>query len=119
MKRILLTAFAFAWLSGTAYAGDAASVLVGNTLTVTSPAGTTKLWYKADNTYTGTMPNGATMSGSWSVEGGQLCTMQKSPAPPAGMEKNCGAFGDHKVGDSWESKGPGGEKLSLALTAGS
>ena len=119
MKRILLTAFAFACLSGAAFAADATSALVGNTLTVTSPDGMTKLWYKADNTYTGVRPDGVSISGTWSMAGDQLCTVQTAPAMPAGQEKNCGAFGDHKVGDSWDSAGPNGMKLTLSLTAGS
>jgi len=119
MKRVLLTAVAFAFSTGIAFAGDPMAAFIGNTLKVTGPDGTTKIWYKADKTYSAVDAKGTKMSGTWELAGDQLCTVQKDPAPPAGHEKNCGAVGDRKVGDSWDSPAPNGQKLTLSLVAGS
>jgi hypothetical protein len=120
MKRVLMTAIAFAFSAGVAFAADPMDVYIGNTLKAVSPDGTTtKIWYKADKTYTGANDKGAKMSGTWEVSGGQLCTIQKEPAPPAGQEKRCGDLGNRKVGDSWEDALPNGGKMTLSIVAGS
>ena len=119
MKRVLMTVIAFAFSTGVAFAADPMAAFYGNTLKVTGPDGTMKIWYKADKTYTGVDAKGAKMSGTWDVTGDQVCAVQKDPAPAAGQEKHCGKAEARKVGDSWESTTPDGKKVSLSLVAGS
>jgi hypothetical protein len=118
MKRVLMTAIALAFSTGLAFAADPMEAYIGNTLTVTTPNGAIKIWYKADKTYSGEGPQGK-MSGTWEVAGDQLCRTQKEPAPQPGQEKRCAKMESHKVGDSWKTTTPNGQEITLSLVKGS
>lgn len=88
----------------------------GNTLSVTGPEGTTRLWYKPDHTFTAIDENGVSISGRWQQSGDQLCSFILRPAP---RPKHC-AKNDvtHEVGDRWQSSRANGARVHIMLTAG-
>lgn len=60
----------------------------------------------ADHTYTQTGSDGE-VTGTWSVEGGKLCTVQKTPPPPADRaSRYCNLGPGHEVGDKWRDTDP-------------
>ena len=119
MKRILMIAAGVMFAAGAAYAADSMAGTYGNTVAAQGGKTSSKMWYKADHTYTGALADGTKISGTWDDAGGQLCVMPKDPKPPAGMEKNCGpSMAGKKAGDSWQSKGPDGTTYSVSITQG-
>jgi len=115
MKRVILIAAAFACCAGTARGANPMASLFGNTLTVVGPEGTTVLWYKPDNTFTGIDEKSVRISGTWQYAADELCSFVTTPVP---KEKHCGRLGPHSVGDKWEATRPNGAKVHLSLTAG-
>ncbi len=132
MKKTLVSALAFsmlsaavvsgaALLSGSALAADSMAATFGNTVVAKQADGSTsKVWYKADKTFSAVDAKGVKMSGTWDVAGGKVCSTQKDPAPAAGMEKQCGPEfpAGKKAGDSWDVTADSGVKYSLSIVAG-
>ncbi|HEX7776604.1 MAG TPA: hypothetical protein VF449_08760 [Parvibaculum sp.] len=61
-------------VSQTALAKDVGSGLVGNTVELTGPAGTTKIYYPNRKTILVRAPDGKTSKGWWRVKGKSICT---------------------------------------------
>jgi hypothetical protein len=84
---LVAAVIAFALLPGVAEARkkkksapDVGSGLVGNTVELTGPQGTTKIFYRDRKTIVVRTADGAEMKGSWRVKGKQICTrMEKQP----------------------------------------
>jgi hypothetical protein len=113
MKTILAAAAGVALLSGAAFA-DTISASFGNTLTTTGADGVTVRWmFNADQSYTMALPDGATVSGTWARNGGDLCV-----TPNGGGEAVCAPIVEGKaVGDTWTVETATGP-VTVALIAG-
>ncbi len=106
-------------LGGAAWADM--SGLVGNTVVANTPNGAIKIQLHADGSYQTVLPNGSGASGTWSEDAnGGLCYKQTNPAPPADRPNPFCAPGmsGKKVGDSWSQQGPGGNAMTVSVTAG-
>jgi opacity protein-like surface antigen len=104
MRKILIgVACATLWI-GAAYAEDVMASRYGNTTVATDADGTqTKLYYKADGTFTGKRGM-IPLKGTWKVESDKLCitsdmTMPGTPNPL------CAPVAAHKLGDTWSAGG--------------
>lgn len=114
MKRLAAAlALGAALTAGAAFA-DTIQNGYGNTFVVTDTDGTVvRYHFNADNTFTGTLPDGAQVSGTFEVTNGQLCLT------PAGGERGCTAYvGDKNVGDTWTQNGTDGGQITVTLQAG-
>jgi opacity protein-like surface antigen len=104
MRKILLGAALAALSIGVAHAEDVMASRYGNTTVATDADGTqTKLYYKADGTFTGKRGI-VPLKGTWKVEGDKLCitsdmTMPGTPNPL------CAPVAVHKLGDTWTAGG--------------
>ena len=101
-------------LAGAAQA-DMAGV-VGNTIVVTTPQNATvKVMLRAEGTYQTEASGGPSASGTWAVQGDQICYTQSNPAPAAGQPQPFCVQGldGHKVGDSWSAAG-----MAMTVVAG-
>jgi hypothetical protein len=117
MKAVFALA-AFALLATPALAADPMAGVYGNTVVSKGAKSTTKMWFKADHTYTGALPDGTKLSGTWEDANSQLCVMSKEPKPPAGMEKSCGpSMAGKKAGDKWQEKAPD-DTYEVSITPG-
>ena len=108
MKKLVLTAAAFAMSTSFAMA-DIGAGLVGNTVTLTGPDGTvTKVHYPDASNIVLKLPDGAEVPGTWRVEGNTICTVAgdqpENCTPPA-------------VGSSGTIDGEAGS-VAWAVTAG-
>jgi len=114
MRLILSAAIAVFMLTGGAYAADAFANFYGNTVKITSPAGDRSVIINQDGTYTNTMADGATVTGTWTNDGGNACFKQDgSDAAPY-----CTPAEARNVGESWELTAPDGTKEQATLVAG-
>src|SRR5882672_10478357 len=86
---------------------DTMAETVGNTVLATNDKGeTTKIWFKADGSYTGESAKGEKFTGHWAIKNGKYCGLSDLPAnAPANTPKpteQCQDYqGSHKVGDKW------------------
>lgn len=101
--RILLGAVAALALSATAaFAGD--EVLAsrfGNTTITTDASGmSSKIYYEADHSFTGVQGE-QQLSGTWAVNGSQVCLTFTSAAPPGYPNPICTPVASHAVGETW------------------
>lgn len=109
--------------SSTAFA-DTMEQTYGNTVLSTNDKGeTTKLWFKADGTYSGETAKGEKFSGKWAVKNGKYCsTPDAAPNAPAGTPaptETCIDYqGNHKVGDKWSQNDADGKPITVEIKAG-
>ena len=104
MRTIILAATFVALSVSAAYADDVMATRYGNTTIATESNGTqTKLYYKADGTFTGKQGS-LDFKGTWKVDGGKVC-LKFDRAVPGYAEPFCPAIEAHKVGDSWKAAG--------------
>lgn len=61
-------------------AGNVGTGLIGNTVELTGPAGTTQIYYRDSDNLLIHMPDGKTRRGWWRVKGRSICT-RTSDAP--------------------------------------
>lgn len=114
MKKVLAAVVMGAALfTGAAFA-DTLTNAFGNTLTTTGADGATFRWhFNADSTYTVITPDGASVPGTWTREGDNLCV-----TPAGGAPAQCAPIVDGKaVGDSWTVTTENGA-ITVALVAG-
>lgn len=103
--RILLGAVAALALSATAaFAGDEVMASrIGNTTITTDASGqSSKIYYEADHSFTGVQAD-QQLSGTWAVNGSQVCLTFTSAPPPGYPNPICTPVAAHNVGDSWSS----------------
>lgn len=118
MKRILAAVAVAAFGASLAIAADdPMASRYGNTVVITGPDGKEvgRIYYDADKKTTRKMADGSEASGTWSLEGNDLCFTQTAPAAAA---KQCQPFSGAKaVGESWDVTTPQG-KVKATLTKG-
>ncbi|MCE9520859.1 MAG: hypothetical protein K8S25_00325 [Alphaproteobacteria bacterium] len=126
MRKIAILGFAAlvaAGLSGAALA-DTMAEAIGNTVLATNAKGeTTKLWFKADGTYTFETAKGEKGSGKWAIKEGKYCNTPDLPATaPAGTaapKETCDVYeANHKAGDKWAQKNASGETFNIEIKKG-
>ena len=125
MKTIIAAAVAAgALVSTAAYAGPFDGAY-GNTVTQTMANGTKIVIYvNAEGTWQ-RMMNGAIAKGTFTWKNPTTaCFTQTDPAPTADQQKQMGdgcqdfSGPTHVAGDTWTETGPGGQKVTVAITAG-
>jgi hypothetical protein len=95
-----LLVLAVALNASVASAQDVMASRFGNTTISRDASGVeSRIYYAADGKFTGTQ-SGQTFSGSWKVDGGNLCLTADHPAPGA-PSPACAPIAAHNVGDSW------------------
>ena len=104
MRTIILAATFVALSASAAVADDVMATRYGNTTNATESNGTqTKLYYKADGTFTGNQGELA-FSGTWKLSGNKIC-LHFDKAVPGYAEPFCPSIEAHKVGDTWKAAG--------------
>ncbi len=105
-------ALGVALTAGAAFA-DTLTNGYGNTFVVTSANGEARYHFDEDGSFHVTFADGNTVSGTYAVEGDQLCLT------PEGGEAACAAYvGDKNVGDTWTQAAADGGEISVTLEAG-
>lgn len=126
MRKIALLGFGMlvaAGFAGTALA-DTMAETYGNTVIATNDKGeATKIWFKADGTYSGQTAKGDKFTGKFAIKNGQYCATGDLPAnAPAGTpapKEACQPYeGGHKVGDKWTQNGADGKPVTIEIKAG-
>ena len=84
----------------TAFAGDILSALYGNTLIATDGGIDSHFWYRADHTFTGTVPAYSyPLKGTWVVNAAGVVCRNFNPPLPMVKNPDCGIILIHKLGD--------------------
>jgi hypothetical protein len=115
MKKLSLAlALGAALIAGPAFA-DTMENAYSNTIVVTTPGteGETLYHFNADGTFTGVAAGGSAMSGSYTLDGDQLCLIQ-----PNGQPACTSVAADKNVGDTWTQLGVDGREINVELRAG-
>lgn len=114
MKKFVVALAAMMALGAGAASAETIANSYGNTVVVTYPNGATaRYFFNADNTFTATMPDGASIAGAFELANGQVCLT------PAGGERQCTTVEPNKnVGDSWTQTGGDGSSIGVAIVAG-
>ena len=83
MRKVALLAFGALVASGfgTAALADTMAETYGNTVLATNDKGeTSKLWFKADGTFSGQDSKGVKFTGKWAIKNGKYCSTADLPA---------------------------------------
>lgn len=114
MRKLLLGLAVLTLSAGAAFAGEEAMASrFGNTTVIEDGSGaTTKLYYNADHSFTGSQGD-VQLAGTWKVDGAKVCVTFSGGPPPGYPPTVCTPLEDHAVGDSWQS-GP----FKVSLVAG-
>jgi hypothetical protein len=85
-----------------------------NTIVVTyANGGQARYHFNADNTFSVRTPDGQSVSGTYVIEGDQICLT------PAGGERACTQYvGEKNVGDTWTQTATDGSQITVTLEAG-
>jgi hypothetical protein len=119
MRKIVLASLASIALAASVAlaADDVMASRYGNTTVTTDAKGQqTKVWYKADGTFTAKAGD-QTTTGTWKVDGGKICLTYTGATPPGMTSPACFPISAHKVGDKW-TVGEGDNKRTVELVAG-
>jgi hypothetical protein len=129
MRKIALLGFSA--LLAVGFAGAAAADTMdstfGNTVIVTNGKGEkTKLWFKADGSYTGEAANGQKFSGKWAIKDGKYCGTPDAPmqasssgTPAPAPVEACGEYVTGKnVGDTWTQKDSQDQPITVTIQSG-
>ena len=108
----LVTALALAF-SGMAHADELMESTFGNTVAVADADGAILVSYHfaANNTFHLVNADGTDATGSWILDGNNLCLTQ-------GEETNCTEIEDRQVGDSWEVTDDDGNTMTISIVEG-
>jgi hypothetical protein len=105
MRKVLLGIAVLAFSSSIAFADDIMASRYGNTTITTNPQGLqTKIYYKADGTFTGSQ-NGQSFGGTWKIDSSNMICLTFDPVPQGVQNPTCAPVAAHKVGDSWSAAG--------------
>lgn len=118
MTRLTLACLALSLAIVPAFAAaDPMQGRYGNTVRITNKAGQiTRVLYNADKSVTVMRPDGGVITGTWAIEGAELCV---SASVMLMSVKRCSPFvPDKKPGDTWTQKGPDGDEVSITIVAG-
>jgi hypothetical protein len=108
----------------TAALADTMAETYGNTVLATNDKGeTSKLWFKADGTYSGESSKGEKFTGKWAIKDGKYCSTGDLPAnapanTPAPKEVCSEYQGNHKAGEKWTQKDNDGKPVTVEIKAG-
>ena len=121
MRKIVLASLASialaASMSFAVAADDVMASRYGNTTESTDSKGVeTKVYYKADGTFTAKSGD-LTTAGTWKVDAGTICLTYTGATPPGMTNPLCVPVVAHKVGDTWTT-GEGDQKRTVKLVAG-
>lgn len=85
-----------------------------NTIVITYTSGAqARYHFNADNTFSLRTPDGQTVSGTYAIEGDQICLT------PSGGERGCTQYvGEKNVGDTWTQSATDGSQITVTLEAG-
>ena len=99
-------------LGSAAFAGDGLSPFYDNTLIAVDRGIESHMWYKADHTFTGKVPEYSfDLKGTWSENtDGTICRVFNPPLP-MGKNPDCGPMLVHTVGDAETDPRGDSEKL--------
>jgi hypothetical protein len=111
---IFVAAFAFA--AAPAFAADPMAAYFGNTAVVTDATGAVvKYQFDAGGKYTLVAPDGAKLTGTYTVADGKICLKPADPKTAGGCAPQTDG---KKVGDTWDITNDQGQKLTVKLVAG-
>lgn len=118
LKMILASLAALALSASTVFAADdvMASRYGNTTITTDAKGAVTKVYYKADGTFTAKAGDLST-AGTWKVDAGKICLTYTGAPPPGMTSPACFPITAHKVGDKW-TVGEGDAKRTVELVAG-
>jgi hypothetical protein len=114
MKKLAaLVAFGVVLSTGAASAQMMQSAY-NNTIVVTYANGAqSRYQFNSDNTFSVRTPDGQTVTGTYAVEGEQICLT------PAGGERGCTQYvGEKNVGDTWTQTATDGSQITVTLESG-
>jgi hypothetical protein len=116
MKPVLIALLSVA-LSALSFGADPMAGRYGNTVRITAKDGKiTTLYYNADKSVTVKRPDGDVITGSWAIEGEQVCV---SASVMLMSIKRCNPFvPDKKAGDTWTQKDGDGNDVSITIIPG-
>jgi len=117
IKTLLTAAAALALSVGASFGQNSLDAFFANTVVMTSAEGAEmKILINADNTYTGTAPDGTAIAGVWELnEAGEACFTRQQPEA---MPQVCNALGGQAVGDTWEGTTADGTPVTMTLVEG-
>ncbi|MBU6372688.1 MAG: hypothetical protein KJS97_08165 [Alphaproteobacteria bacterium] len=116
MRKLLLAAAFALTAAAPAFAADDMAAFYGNTAVVTDSAGAVvKYQFDAGGKYAIITPNGAKITGSYTIGDGKVCLKPDDPKAQGGCAPQ--ALGK-KVGDVWDVTNDQGQKLNVKLVAG-
>lgn len=126
MRKVALLAFGALMAAGVATPAlaDTMQETIGNTVIATNDKGeATKVWFKADGTYTGETAKGEKFSGHWAIKNGKYCSIADLPASaPPNTPKPVEACQDyeanHKAGDKWTQNDSMGKPITIEIKKG-
>lgn len=115
MKKLAaLVAIGFFASAGSAVAQSMMQSAYENTIVVTYANGAqARYHFNADNSFSVQTPDGQTVSGTYAIEGDQICLT------PAGGERACTHYaGEKNVGDTWTQTATDGSQITVSVAAG-
>jgi hypothetical protein len=119
MRKIFLTAIASIAIATSFALADTdvmASRYDNTTISTDSKGVQTKVYYKADHTFT--FKSGDQQGkGTWKVDNGKVCLTYEGAPPPGMTNPFCAPVVERKVGDHW-SVGEGDNKRTVTLEKG-
>lgn len=116
MRTILLAAAFALSAAAPAFAADAMAPFYGNTAVVTDTTGAAvKYHFDAGGKYALVAPDGAKLTGTYTVAGGKICLKPDVANAPSGCAPQVDG---KKVGDAWEITNDQGQKLNVKLVGG-
>lgn len=117
MTKVLILLLGLAFGSLALAAADPMQGRYGNTVRITNKEGKiTRVLYNADQSVTVMRPDGGVITGTWAIEGAELCV---STSVMLMSIKRCLPFvPDKKPGHTWTQKGPDGDEVTIAIVAG-
>ena len=109
----LTTAFCVGALACASFASsafaDTWSGAYGNTIVSTYSDGrVVKVYVEPDHSYSITLPNGATLKGTWADGQEGSCFTVTDPAPAPNSKPTCFPLKDYRVGDTFEGSDSSG-----------
>jgi hypothetical protein len=126
MRKVALLTFSALMAAGfaTSALADTMQETIGNTVVATNDKGeVTKIWFKADGTYSGETAKGEKFTGHWAIKDGKYCSIGDLPAsaPPNTPKPTemCQDYqGNHKAGDKWTQNDSAGKPITIEIKKG-
>jgi len=116
LKFAAALAMSAAFMTSAAFAQtDTMQTAYGNTVVVTEPSGSVlRYHFNADHTFDVVTPHDVTVTGTYVINGGQICLTYQGRDAAECAEHVTGK----NVGDTWTQRGSDGSQISVSLQAG-